>query len=165
MNARKIKNIRVETAGFEDCESFLEIAKETNIDAWTVENYQSEITRSDSIVLKAADGNGSVGFLIARIVPGQSSAYDAEIYNIAVKVDNQRSGIGKLLLDNLIDRLRSESVESVWLEVRKSNDKAISFYKRNGFTQISRRPAFYANPVEDAVLMKINLDGDLLTEA
>lgn len=165
MDTPQMQNIRIERVVPEDCEMLCGIAEETGIDAWTVENYRSEIIRDDSVVLKAVDRNEIVGFLIARVVPGQSVARDAEIYNVAVKNDRQRSGIGKLLLSELYDFLRAEAVIDIWLEVRKSNRKAILFYEKHGFKQISVRPAFYNNPVEDAVLMKFDLEGNLLTEA
>lgn len=157
--------VRIETAEPTDCEALYEIAEHSDIDVWTVENYRNELNRPDSIVLKAVDERRVVGYLAARVVPGQTDLNDAEIYNVAVVENRRESGIGSLLLDSLTDRLKSESIANVWLEVRRSNRSAISFYRKNGFSEISVRPNFYANPTEHAILMKLELNRDLLTKA
>lgn len=75
---------------------------------------------------------------------------EAEILNFVVDETYQRQGIGQALFDYVLNE--AENLEKITLEVRASNQKAINFYKKNGFIQIYRRIAYYKNK-EDALLL------------
>lgn len=86
--------------------------------------------------------------------------------NMAVGQGWRRQGIGRRLLAAGLLWCRgccavakdvSEQDDNLWLEVRASNREAIEFYLQAGFLQISRRTAYYAHPVEDALLMRKKL--------
>ena len=100
-----------------------------------------------------ASSNGAVaGFLVAAVIAGQ-----AEIESIAVAPDRQRRGIGRELLGAAMRELRARGVADVFLEVRASNTAAQGLYRAAGFAECGRRPAYYADPVEDAVLLRLHL--------
>ena len=140
-----------------DAVTLHEIAVETNIDAWTPDDYSEEMSRKDSIVLKAENGSSMIGFLAARTVPSSISGVDADIYNIAVVKRFHRQGVGSKLLTALRKELIKREVQYVWLEVRSSNSTAIHFYKNHGFEMFTSRANFYSNPSEDAVIMRLSL--------
>jgi ribosomal-protein-alanine N-acetyltransferase len=48
-------------------------------------------------------------------------------------------------------------ITEVLLEVRASNSAALAFYRALGFAIAGRRPLYYADPIEDAVLMELRL--------
>jgi len=128
------------------------IADESGLSHWTRQGYFDEIDRPDSIFLTVATGDdGIVGFILGRIVPGP----DAEIYNIAVEKNTRRHRLGHVLLSEFISRCKTKHIVNIWLEVRQSNANAISFYTNAGFEEISVRPRFYADPIEDAVVMRL----------
>jgi len=58
----------------------------------------------------------------------------------------------------LVEELKRSQVEELLLEVRASNGQALEFYRRRGFSQSGRRPRYYADPVEDALLLALPLD-------
>lgn len=93
--------------------------------------------------------------------PGDSKNFKAEaeceIYNIAVKREFQNRGIGNKLVNKLVLLAKEHNSQSIWLEVRNSNTKAINFYQKNNFRQIYERKNFYSNPSENAIVMKRNL--------
>jgi ribosomal-protein-alanine N-acetyltransferase len=97
------------------------------------------------------------GFLVARLLLPQ-----AELESIAVSAGSQRRGLGRLLFDALVnevldsDGLNSGILEIV-LELRASNRTALAFYHSAGFAQNGIRRAYYADPVEDAVLMRFSV--------
>ncbi len=101
----------------------------------------------------------TIGFLVGRRVMSALSAthFDAEIYNIGIRKSHQRSGCGTILLEEFINRCVSEMVETVWLDVRISNEGAISFYKRFGFSEFTLRTRFYTYPLEDGIVMKLTI--------
>ncbi len=142
----------------EDCRLLRDIASASNIDVWTVDGYMSELSRSDSILLKAVTESGKIlGFIGARVIPGVEDEIDADVYNIAVADNYRRLGIGSMLLGEMLSGCFRLTVENIWLEVRKSNVSALLFYQKFGFSPVSTRKNFYSNPIEDAVMMNLSL--------
>jgi [ribosomal protein S18]-alanine N-acetyltransferase len=136
-----------------------EIAKSSGIDAWTVDQYLQEIHSTESIVLVAMFDGAVLGFVLGRVVPGNVAATEAEIYNIAVRNEARRKGIGRMLLAAAIEHFISRACKCIWLEVRSSNSAALQFYENNGFNRSAIRRNFYADPVEDALVMRLDLTG------
>ena len=77
----------------------------------------------------------------------------AQIIKIGIMKKYQHLGFGTELLKEMIMDAKKEKCENIALEVRASNDKAISFYKKQGFKKISVRPNYYQQPSEDADIM------------
>ncbi|EPG4961066.1 TPA: ribosomal protein S18-alanine N-acetyltransferase [Citrobacter amalonaticus] len=82
---------------------------------------------------------------------------EATLFNIAVDPDFQRRGIGKALLEHLIDELEKRGVLTLWLEVRSSNVAAIALYESLGFNEVTIRRNYYptADGREDAIIMAL----------
>ena len=76
--------------------------------------------------------------------------------NLAVRESMRRRGVGGALVTEALRLGLEQAATRAVLEVRASNDPARSLYTRIGFLQISRRPRYYTNPIEDAVLMEMN---------
>jgi ribosomal-protein-alanine N-acetyltransferase len=89
-----------------------------------------------------------VGFAVASLLPPQ-----AELEMIAVVAEEKRRGVARRLFEELANEIRRAHVTEIILEVRASNYPAIGLYRSLGFRQVGCRPAYYADPVEDAVLM------------
>ncbi len=60
------------------------------------------------------------------------------------------------MLRDALEKARSEGAREFYLEVRASNEAAISFYTRMGFSVSGRRANYYSNPPEDAVVLKFH---------
>lgn len=100
----------------------------------------------------AAESNASapLGFAMASLLPPQ-----AELETIAVAQENQRSGIGRTLMNALAAQLSQPGIAELWLEVRASNHAALALYRAAGFANTGRRPNYYRNPAEDALLLTL----------
>lgn len=83
---------------------------------------------------------------------------DARIMSLAVKNEFRSQGIGAILLDRAIERIRERGKLRVLLEVRTTNYTAQILYKKKGFKAISTIPYYY-NDGGDAYLMELNLAG------
>ena len=145
----------VETSHIGD---LIRIGVETNLSPWTAQGYLDEMKSTEAIMLRlVAEDNATIGFIVGRSIIGGDvhKRIDAEIYNIAVAETEQRQGRGQLLFDAFTDVCKEREVANIWLEVRESNHKAISFYERNGFERTQTRRSFYDNPREHALLMKL----------
>ena len=105
-----------------------------------------------ALVAARAQPESLLGFAMASLVPPQ-----AELETVAVAVACQRQGIGKRLLRALAAALRTAGANEVLLEVRASNRAAWLLYRSIGFVATGRRPGYYREPEEDAVLMQRNL--------
>ncbi len=81
----------------------------------------------------------------------------AELETIAVVAGSQRRGIARGLLQALIGQLREAGIGELFLEVRVSNAPAIALYRGLGFQETGIRPDYYLEPVEDALLMRLEL--------
>ena len=93
-----------------------------------------------------------VGFVVASLV-----ADSAELESIAVASEAQRRGVGAALARALMERVRLAGATEIVLELRASNRAAGSLYGRLGFGEVGRRRGYYANPEEDAVLLRLGL--------
>lgn len=106
--------------------------------------------------------NPSVYFAVARGVDGQLSGYvvgwhvldEAELANLAVEPAARRCGVGRLLLDRMLDDAAGRGAARVCLEVRESNHAARRLYASRGFDEVGRRKKYYRSPDEDAVILR-----------
>lgn len=94
------------------------------------------------------------GFVLARL-----SAGEGEILSIAVDPDYRKKGIGHALMDALLRYLHQERAQTLFLEVDEMNMAARALYKRFGFTEAGRRPAYYQSPGgrSDALILQRRL--------
>jgi ribosomal-protein-alanine N-acetyltransferase len=86
----------------------------------------------------------------------QKAVDECHLLNFTIAKDRQNRGLGKYLLEKLLDVLKKNSFNSIFLEVRPSNNKAIGLYSRFGFSIIGRRRDYYPakHNREDALVMK-----------
>jgi ribosomal-protein-alanine N-acetyltransferase len=85
---------------------------------------------------------------------------EAHLLNVSVAANRQRQGLGLYLLDKVAACARGLAAESVLLEVRPSNLRALKVYLRYGFVEIGRRKAYYPahnGQREDAIVMRFDL--------
>ena len=135
-----------------DCkhvEAVAELEKICFHDPWSVNSIASEVTNPLSCWIVAMDDDRLVGYVGSQLVLGW-----ADMMNLAVHPDCRRCGIGERLVSELINRLKSSDVTCLTLEVRVSNTAARQLYEKMGFSQVGRRPGYYRNPREDALILR-----------
>lgn len=119
----------------------------------------SEPWSEKSLELLLRDGNFGVVATedgrVAAYVGVISVAPEGEITNVATHPDFRRRGIAAELLGFLEKEAAERGIDSLYLEVRRSNTAAQSLYLKMGFSVIGERKGFYSNPKEDAVLMSL----------
>ena len=118
-------------------------------DPWSENSIRSELTGRLSLGVVALDGDTVAGYLGSQSVLGES-----EMLNVAVAPEYRRRGIAQALILELIRRLSQQGNRSLMLEVRASNTPAITLYHKLGFAQVGRRPNYYRNPKEDALILR-----------
>lgn len=78
---------------------------------------------------------------------------EGQITNVAVHPDHRRRGLGACLMERLAKEAKQRALSQIALEVRASNTAAIALYEGTGYAIAGRRPHFYSNPREDALVM------------
>jgi ribosomal-protein-alanine N-acetyltransferase len=81
----------------------------------------------------------------------------AELESVAVSESARRSGVGRALCKRVMEWARERGAKSIELEARESNAEALGLYRRMGFLEQGKRPKYYKDPEEDAVLMAAKL--------
>lgn len=81
---------------------------------------------------------------------------EVRLMNLAVIESMRHRGIAKSLVTTALQMGSSQSAQRAVLEVRASNVAAQRLYEGFGFSRTATRPKYYANPVEDAVLMELD---------
>jgi len=93
-----------------------------------------------------------LGFAVASLIPSQ-----AELETIAVAPEAQRQGVARRIFASLMAELLQAAITEVTLEVRAANLPAIALYRSLGFMEAGRRPGYYDDPVEDALLLNLSI--------
>ena len=103
-------------------------------------------------MLVVDEADSFTGFLVVRTL-----GWEWEIENIAVETASIRRGLGSQLLHALLSQARSEKIIAIWLEVRESNQAARRLYEKFLFQEHGRRPNYYHNPEDIAIIYKLCL--------
>jgi len=85
-----------------------------------------------------------------------SVAGETHLLNLAVHPDGRRTGIGRRLLQLVLDDARAGLTEAVYLEVRETNVAAAHLYRSAGFVQVGCRRDYYGRG-KNAVVMALRL--------
>ena len=117
------------------------------VSPWTLEQIQADLSQDQTWYVLALDGAEVIGFLAV-----QENLFEAEVLQIAVKKAYQGQKIATALFAQL------PTDQEIFLEVRRSNHRAQAFYKKEKMADIAERKAYYHDPVEDAIIMKREID-------
>lgn len=123
---------------------------------WPPATWQAMLTPGSQpprIALGAFVSGQLAGLAVASLIPP-----DSELESIAVAAGFQRLGLARALFAAVESALRAAGAASVFLEVRASNAPALALYRVLGFQPAGLRPGYYAEPPEDAIILRRTLD-------
>lgn len=120
-------------------------------EAWPEGLFSAELDSRWSTYLGAFAGAQLVG------VGGITGDLEGDLMTLGVLPDWRGQGIGRHICERLLQLVRERGMKAVILEVRASNDVAIALYEELGFTSVRRIPRYYVAPLEDAVMMRLEL--------
>lgn len=143
--------IRITPATFEELKrEILEIEKASFPSPWSEAAFREETKNPVSsfwgLVLDRTLG----GYICFWTVSGE-----IHLMNIAVRPSQRRKGMGYHLMKGMIESGAAQGVRVIWLEVRPSNTAATKLYSALGFREVARRPRYYVDTKEDAVIMAL----------
>lgn len=150
---RKSEKIHIIPMTENEIEGIAELEKECFGSPWSAQSLKDELSNEGARFFAAVENGEVLGYIGCILVCGEGS-----ITNVAVRKKARRKGIASQLLKALIEALKKEGAESVFLEVRVSNDAAQKLYEKFGFLVCGERRDFYKNPTENAYIMKLLLN-------
>jgi ribosomal-protein-alanine N-acetyltransferase len=121
-------------------------------DPWDIAAYYRDVRNTSSIYLVARRNGALVGYGGMWVV-----ADEAHIVTLAVARDERRRGIGRLLIEALLEEARRHAVRGITLEVRVGNIPARTLYESYGFHLVATRPHYYQDNDEAAAVMLLRL--------
>ena len=133
---------------------FLESLEEAaGLPFWGVDTYRRFLEEFSEYfgfcLIRETDEKRLAGFSLAR-----AAFEDMELLKIGIAPEFQRLGFGTRLLEETLGEGKRRAATRCFLEVRKSNQKAIQFYAARDFRIAGARRDYYSNPVEDAWVME-----------
>lgn len=120
-------------------------------DAWPEELFAAELESRWATYLGAFNDGRLVG------VGGITGDLEGDLMTLGVLPAWRGQGLGRHLCERLLDLVRDRGMSAVILEVRAGNLGAIALYSHLGFVPVRRIPRYYSAPMEDAVMMRLEL--------
>lgn len=122
---------------------------------WPFSAFESFLGERGFLVAHVADAPGIVGYVVSDTTPNYGRDI-GHVKDLAVHPDARGQGLGRTLLHRALEMLLLDGAALVKLEVRATNDAAISLYRSEGFEPLRRIPRYYADG-EDAFVMVLDL--------
>lgn len=131
-----------------DLAEVIAIEQETFSDPWSEKDFRDSLSKENNWYLISEVESAIAGYCGYWGIAGEGY-----IYNVAVKKEYRRQGVGYYMLESMLEQAKGRGITSLTLEVRQSNEAAIRLYEKLGFLSSGLRKDFYIKPKEDAVIM------------
>lgn len=137
----------------EDAEAVEKVEKACFAVPWSRESFWREAANENTLYLLVLDQDLSeedqiIGYVGCWILCGEG-----QITNVAVSPAYRGKGVGTEMLAKLIELVKEKGSTAMTLEVRPSNAPALALYRKFGFKEAGRRPGYYHDNGEDAIIM------------
>lgn len=148
---------QIRIASEADLENIMQIEKACfGNDAWSKSNMKSEILAPHTTYVVAEESDSLIGYAgLSKLASSTSS----DIQTIAVSESHRGLGVGRELMESLLDFAREQKAKEVFLEVREDKPTPQKLYVSLGFIAIDRREKYYQPDGVAAIVMRLDLEG------
>ena len=148
---------QIRVASEADLENIMQIEKACfGNDAWSKSNMKSELLAPHTTYVVAEESNSLIGYAgLSKLASSTSS----DIQTIAVSESHRGLGVGRKLMESLLDFAREQKAKEVFLEVREDKPTPQKLYVSLGFKAIDRRENYYQPDGAAAIVMRLDLEG------
>lgn len=115
---------------------------------WSYQLLEAGIHSPFDVYFVWEQGNRILGYCCLRLLAGEG-----EIQRIAVLPEYRRLGVGRKMMEAMVNHAMANQAHAISLEVRESNVAARNLYESFGFAAEAVRRGYYHNPSEDALVM------------
>ena len=140
-----------------DADQILKIENRSFSRAWRRSAFIEELSRSDSFSYGVNCTDSPIDRSIIAYICYRIVCDEMHLLKIAVAPEWRSRGIGTWLLNECMKKEAARGIDQILLEVRPSNRPALAMYGRMGFWQIGKRPKYYPDTREDALVLSFNL--------
>jgi ribosomal-protein-alanine N-acetyltransferase len=145
-------DLTIRRAGLADVKGIWAIERQSFPIPWSRWSFLAELGHPQSRTLVAGPSPPKPwetwGYIVFWVV-----ADEMHILNLAVHPERRCRGIARQLLTEALNQARDRGAAVAWLEVRPSNTPALNLYASFGFQEVARRPRYYDDTQEDAILL------------
>lgn len=134
---------------WKDLKQVLEIERLCFKEPYSRQIFEQELKIEAAVLWVVPYRNRILGYIDYWVISDQM-----ELVSIAVHPKFNGRGLGKLLMSHMIRDGKTKGIRSIILDVRKSNRKARSLYRKFGFKRVGLRKRYYSDSQEDAIIMK-----------
>ena len=132
-----------------DVDGVMAVEHDSFLTPWSRSAFEEELAQNRLARYIVAEENGMiVGYAGTWLVINE-----AHVTNVAVSSQRRREGIGRMLMQKLMELARENGMESMTLEVRVSNAAARHLYEQLGFVEAGIRKNYYSETKEDALIL------------
>lgn len=139
----------------------VEIEENSGLSRWGWAAYYAELQGTNSnlmFVARVANSREQArSYSLAGYIVARMGAEELHINNVAVRENYRGRGIGRSLIEMILTEGIKGGASRAFLELRAGNDAALALYQKCGFRVTARRQKYYTEPVEDALVMIIEL--------
>lgn len=173
----KMKNIDIRKVTLNDIDQLQQIGKQTFSETFSgdnseedmnkyleehfsIEKLTAELNNNDSEFYFAVLDTAIIGYLKLNFGASQTELKDSkalEIERIYVPKEYHGQSVGQVLYEKAIRVAKHKNVDYVWLGVWEENHRALSFYKKNGFTEFDKHIFRLGNDEQTDIMMKLQL--------
>jgi [ribosomal protein S18]-alanine N-acetyltransferase len=152
--------VTIRSATLNDVSAILAIERQAPSAAhWTSEQYNNLLGSGVVLVAEqAAEESSKESGKLSGFICAKAVANEWEIENVVVAAAFLQRGVANELLRELILHAQKAAASAILLEVRESNRPARRLYEKHGFREVGRRPSYYGDPAEDAILYALRFD-------
>jgi ribosomal-protein-alanine N-acetyltransferase len=143
-----VEKLLIQNMQPENVDEVVAIEKQSFSDPWSEESFLVELDLPFSWVWVAKIKNRLTGYCCCWEIEGE-----LQIANLAVHPEFRNQGIGKKILQEILNRACQRKVKKVTLEVRESNQAALKLYRGFDFSEVGRRKKYYRKPTEDGLIL------------
>lgn len=142
------RSVRTRTARPADLPRMVRIERASFPLPWSETAFRAVMRRQSGRVIVAEVQEQVVGYAVVWF-----TAEEGELGDIAVHPDRRRRGVGRILVEAVVEEARRRGAEQLFLQVRESNRAALRLYDGAGFRKVGRRRRYYRSPTEDALVL------------
>lgn len=139
-----------------DLPAVLEIERRSFAQPWSRGFFEKELTTAFARLVVAVDDAGPRPVIVGYTCRWRVTD-EVHVLNVAVHPEHRGRGLGRTLLEAILDESRAMGSRAVFLEVRAGNVVARRLYRHLGFRELGVRRGYYG-PGQDAIVMELRLD-------
>ena len=143
------EGIEVRLMRVDDLDGVMDVEMDSFQTPWSRSAFEEELVKNRLARYLVALENGTVvGYAGTWLVINE-----AHVTNVAVSGSRRREGIGRLLMEKMMEFAHDSGMDSMTLEVRVSNEAARNLYQQLGFVEAGIRKNYYSETKEDALIL------------